>query len=144
MFESCAQQIATYVKQLRCDFRALKPGETIMACRTWTEFCTKVLKRTTRAVRYICAGGNPRSKRKPPNDWQNHWQDMPEFIQPDQTPFKTLYVHFDNQADVDKFAELVRQSITPKTRYIWFPKLEKVRLADKQYVESETACEAAL
>jgi hypothetical protein len=127
-FERCGRQIGTYVKQLRCDFRALKSGATIMGCRTWTEFCTKVLKRTTRAVRYIVAGGNPRWKRKPSKDdfnWKDHWRGMPEFIQDDLTPFKTIHVHFDNQEHVDRFAELVGQRITPKTRYIWYPRVEK-------------------
>lgn len=94
-FESYGQQIATYVRQLRCDFRALKPGETIMECKTWTAFCKKVLKRTTRAVRYIIAGGNPRSKRKPEPkiDWKDHWQDMPEFDQDEQPIHQSIIIH---------------------------------------------------
>jgi hypothetical protein len=137
-FERSGQQIAVYVKQLRRDFRALKPGETIMGCRTWTAFCTKVLKRTTRAVRYIVAGGNPRWKRKPSkDDWQEHWGGMPDFGQNDLTPFKTIYVHFENQEHVAQFAELVGQRITPKTRYIWYPKAEKAQYADKRYVDVE-------
>lgn len=138
-FERSGQQIAPYVSQLRRDFRSLKPGETIMDCKTWTEFCTKVLKRTTRAVRYIMAGGNPRCKRKPPKakeDWKEHWQDMPEFNQDDLEPYKTIHVHFNNQADVDQFAGLVGQKITAKTRYIWYPLVEKAVNRDKSYVDS--------
>jgi hypothetical protein len=137
-FESCSREIATYVKQLRCDFRALKSGETIMGCKTWTKFCMKVLKRTTRAVGYIMAGGNPRWKRKPSKeDWKNHWQGMPEFIEDDQTAFKTIHVHFENQEHVDKFAELVGQRITPKTRFIYFPKQKKGSYADKRYADTQ-------
>ncbi len=143
-FESRAREIALYIKQLRQDFRALKPGETIMECRTWIEFCTKVLKRTDRAVRYIIAGGNPRWKRKPSEpkvnfDWKKHWRRMPDFDQDDLTSFKTIYVHFENQEDVDEFAELVGQKITPKTKFIWFPKAEKARHANKAYVEAGTS-----
>jgi hypothetical protein len=133
--EASGQQLAPYVRQLRSDFKALKPGETIMECKTWTEFCRRVLKRTTRAMRYVMAGGNPRSKRKEPKskepepkvNWEEHWQGMPEFIQHDQTPFQTIRVHFENQADVDLFADLVGQKITPKTKYIYYPKQEKAK-----------------
>jgi hypothetical protein len=139
-FEACGSQIAVYVKELRCDFRALrKTGGTLMECRTWTEFCRKVLKRTTRAVRYICAGGNPRWKRKPStDDWKNHWVGMPDFEQHDDTPFKTIYVHFENQECVDKFAELVGQQITPKTRFIWYPRAQRASFIHIRYVQGET------
>jgi hypothetical protein len=144
-FERCGREIATQVRQLRNDFRAVKSGETIMGCKTWTEFCTKVLNRTTRAVRYIAAGGNPRCKRKPSkgdSSWENHWGGMPDFGQGDLTPFKTIHVHFDNQEHVDKFAALVGQSITPQTHFIWYPKAQKERWANKRYVETESGQEA--
>jgi hypothetical protein len=148
-FENCSRPIAPYIKQLRCDFRALKSGATIMGCKTWTEFCAKVLKRTDRAIRYVIAGGNPRSKRtvetklgpkeepESKDDWKDHWQSMPEFIQDDLTPFKTIHVHFENQKHVDRFAKLVGQKITPDTRYIYYPKAKKDHPADKQYVDGD-------
>jgi hypothetical protein len=141
-FENCSRPIAPYIKQLRCDFRALKSGATIMGCKTWTEFCAKVLKRTTRAMAYVMVGGNPRSKRKPaePKDdfhWEDHYQGMPEFIQEDQTPFKTIRIHFETQEDVDKFAELVGQQITPKTRHIYYPERKKGCHVDKSYVDGD-------
>jgi hypothetical protein len=139
-FSVCGEQIASYVRQLRADFRALKPGETIMDCKTWTEFCKKVLKRTTRAVRYTMSGGNPRSKRKSAEgafDWQSHWDGagMPEFIQPDHKPFQTIRVHFENQEDVDMFAELVGQRITAKTKYIYYPEHEKATKIESMDLE---------
>lgn len=142
-FERRGQELAVYVKQLRCDFRKLKSGETIMGCKTWTGFCENVLKRSDRAIRYILAGGNPRWKRKPSKDdfdWEKHWGGMPDFSQSDQTPFRTIHVHFNDQKHVDKFAALVGQQITPKTRYLWYPKVEKGRYADKRYkAETEVA-----
>ena len=145
--EASGQQIASYVRQLRRDFRLLKPGETIMGCKKWTEFCTKVLNRTTRAVRYIMAGGNPRSQRKPPKEkfeWREHWVAMPEFEQKDDKRFQSITVHFDNQKDVNRFATLVSQKITPKTRYIWYPFLPKKCLANKRYVEEGALCEVTV
>jgi hypothetical protein len=49
------------------------------------------------------------------------WDGMPEFEQPDAMAFRTIKVHFANQADVDAFAQLVGQSITEKTKFIWYP-----------------------
>jgi hypothetical protein len=148
------QQLAPHIRQLRSDFRALKPGETIMNCKTWTEFCKTVLKRSTRAVRYIMAGGNPRSKRKPSkekSEWKSQWVAMPEFEQNDDKPFKSIKVHFRNQEDVDLLAALVNQKITLNTRYIWYPFMPKNCFTNKRYVgvepeaESETTmCEVAL
>ena len=148
--EVSGQQIASHVRQLRSDFRALKTGETIMDCKTWTEFCKRVLKRTTRAMRYVMAGGNPRSKRKPSNegfDWQSHWTGagMPEFEQHDDKPFKSIVVHFANQENLERFATLSNQKITLKTRYIWFPEMVKNCYADKRYVAAEAElCEATV
>lgn len=53
--------------------------------------------------------------------WEDDWQDMPEFIQEDQSPFKTIYVHFQNKQDMKSFAELVDQKIGFKTKSIWYP-----------------------
>lgn len=61
------------------------------------------------------------------------WQGMPEFDQRDKTAFRTLPVHFKDQAAVDAFAKLVGQPITDKTRFLWFPEIEIERYADKRY-----------
>jgi predicted AlkP superfamily phosphohydrolase/phosphomutase len=58
-------------------------------------------------------------------DWKNEWKNMPEFVQEDMTPHRTLYVHFENEENLNKFLELIDQEITPKTKYIWFPDTEK-------------------
>lgn len=71
------------------------------------------------------------------DDWKIHWQGMPEFIVDDLTPFQTIKVHFQKQDDVNKFAELVGQKITPQTRFIWYPEAKKNFYAGKQYVDAE-------
>jgi hypothetical protein len=147
-FEACGE-IAPCIRQLRRDFRELEPGKTIMDCRTWTEFCKRVLKRSARAIRYRMAGGNPRSKRNPSKekfDWQSEWgaAGMPEFEQDDNRPFKSLMVHFGNQEEVERFAAVVGQKITLKTRYIWYPALVKNCYADKRYVEATSNTEGKL
>lgn len=54
-------------------------------------------------------------------DWQTEWKDMPEFTSEDKTPKRTLYVHFADDKDVEAFARLVKQTITDKTKFIWYP-----------------------
>lgn len=61
------------------------------------------------------------------------WQGMPEFLQPNKKAFRSLALHFKDQAAVDAFAKLVGQTITPKTRFLWFPEIEIERYADKRY-----------
>ncbi len=69
--------------------------------------------------------------------WQQHWQNMPEFVQEDLSPAKTVIVHFENLSDLSAFAKLVDQRITPNTRSIWYPELEIGRFSDKRYVDEE-------
>lgn len=61
------------------------------------------------------------------------WQGMPELKQEDQSAFQSVVIHFKTQQAVNKFAKLIKQQITPKTKYLWFPRVEKNKLADKRY-----------
>jgi hypothetical protein len=45
-----------YFEELWSRFDKLKQGETIQDCRTRSEFCEKILKRSTRSVQYILYG----------------------------------------------------------------------------------------
>ena len=47
------------IRGLWTEFENLKTGETILGCKTKTEFCTVHLHRSRRAVNYMLAGGNP-------------------------------------------------------------------------------------
>lgn len=58
------------------------------------------------------------------NDPGTEYQGMPEFGQDDLGAYKSLVVHFPNQDEVDRFADLIKQKITEKTKFIWFPQLE--------------------
>jgi hypothetical protein len=46
------------IVHLWAEFAKLQSGETIMKCRTKTEFCEKVLGRSIRTVQYMIQGGN--------------------------------------------------------------------------------------
>ncbi len=61
-------------------------------------------------------------------DYDEMWQGMPEFEQGDLGPVKTLQVHFVAQSDIVAFANLIEQRITDKTKYIWYPKMERADL----------------
>ena len=67
-------------------------------------------------------------------EWKKEWQDMPEFEMEDLSSFRKIVVHFRNQEDIDKFAELIGQKIT-KAPSLWYPEWKKRRYADKRYVD---------
>ena len=72
---------------------------------------------------------------EPEKEWQAHWQGMPEFIQEDLEPWKTVYVHFECREDMEEFSKLVGQKVGFNTRSIWFPEAEIGRYANKRYVD---------
>lgn len=73
----------------------------------------------------------------PSETWRAHWRGMPEFVQEDLTPWKTIYVHFERREDLEAFASVVGQRINLSTRSIWYPEAEIGRFAGKRYVDSE-------
>jgi ParB-like chromosome segregation protein Spo0J len=58
-------------------------------------------------------------------DARDSWQGMPEFDQPAAEPFRTIKVHFKQQAAVDAFAALISQKLTEKTKSVWYPRVVK-------------------
>ena len=61
-----------------------------------------------------------------PADYDEMWQGMPEFEQEDLTGYQSIHVHFRNAEDVTIFANLIEQTLTDKTRAVWYPKAEKI------------------
>ena len=68
-----------------------------------------------------------------PNVPEEEWTGMPEFTQDDETPHRTIYVHFRNDKDIQDFANIMKQKITDKTKYIWHPILIPELTANKRY-----------
>ena len=66
-------------------------------------------------------------------DPEKEWQGMPEFLQKDKTAYKSIVINFPNPQAVEDFAKTVGQTITEKTRSIWFPQQEIERCMDKVY-----------
>lgn len=65
--------------------------------------------------------------------WHAEWQNMPEFVQEDQSSIKSIVVHFASQKDLADFGRLIRQRIAMTTRSIWFPEAEIGHFADLRY-----------
>lgn len=66
-------------------------------------------------------------------DSAGEWQDMPEFEQENKQAFRRLIINFKSQEHIDRFAELLKQQITDKTKYLWFPKEENADMASHRY-----------
>lgn len=67
------------------------------------------------------------------NDWREEWKGMPEYSNDERKPYKSVVVHFRTEEDYEKFAQLVDQNLTPKTKGIWFPKLAFDRKSKLRY-----------
>lgn len=66
---------------------------------------------------------------------QKEWEGMPEYVMEDLSPHRVINVRFRNDEDVQKFAELMGQIITPKQKTIWFPYAEPRLRAHLRYVD---------
>jgi len=63
----------------------------------------------------------------------DHWQDMPEFIQDNKSAFRSIIIHFKNKEDINEFAKIINQTITEKTKFLWFPKQEQLETESRRY-----------
>lgn len=73
-----------------------------------------------------------------PTNAEQEWKGMPEFVQEDKGPFRSLIIHFFDQKGVDEFAALIKQKITDKTRMTWYPEMVIEKAADKRYGNHES------
>ena len=58
------------------------------------------------------------------------WGGMPEFANENQLGVGSIVMHFATWEDREKFAELVGQTVTEKTKYLWYPEQEPVHLGE--------------
>jgi len=67
-------------------------------------------------------------------DWREHWQGMPSFsMSGDTPPCKKINVLFASWEDVKVFSKLINQTVTPKTKSVWFPPVPKRSRKDLMY-----------
>lgn len=55
------------------------------------------------------------------NSWKNEWKDMPEFVQEKQEAYAKIIFRFENEEDLQAFAQLIGQKLTKKTKSSWYP-----------------------
>jgi hypothetical protein len=68
-------------------------------------------------------------------EWQKEWIDMPEFIQSEtDKPYAQIIFRFSCKQDLDDFAKIINQKLTPKTKSAWHPQIERGANANKIYV----------
>lgn len=72
------------------------------------------------------------------NDPDTTWQAMPTCVSEDQTAWGSVRVNFASAEDQQQFAKLIGQTLTDKTRSIWYPPAEIGHYADKVYVTDES------
>ncbi len=73
-------------------------------------------------------------------DTEDMWRGMPEFVQPDARPHRSLHVHFRNEEDFKTFAETIGQELHERTRAVWFPPLRDDEISSEtshEYVQVE-------
>jgi hypothetical protein len=70
--------------------------------------------------------------------WGEEWKNMPEFVQEDLSPWKTLLVHFENEADLLAFSKLIDQNLNTKTQGVWYPEAEIGRYANFKRYSNES------
>ncbi len=69
------------------------------------------------------------------NDWRREWQDMPEYSHNNLQPMKSVLIHFADECDFQKFAELIDQPLYMTTKSAWFPRAVWASITDKRYVD---------
>lgn len=71
------------------------------------------------------------------NDPKTEWRGMPEYQQADLTSARKIIVHFTREADVVNFAALVKQRISDRTRFIWYPAVEIDDGDGRRYIKQQ-------
>lgn len=56
-----------------------------------------------------------------PADWEDHWRDMPEFVQGDERPDSSINVYFRTDDDRREFLNLIGCHNSDRQRGVWFP-----------------------
>jgi hypothetical protein len=110
---------------LRERFHKKPPTAEIHGCRTWDEFCTKVLKRTRGAVNYLLSGGNPASKRNPQGTGTGQQNDGGNLL------------YREREAIVrNRTVDCLREQVKPSK--IWAPNAKRIQEGQYIYFEEKS------
>jgi hypothetical protein len=119
-------ELRPMIAQLREVFMKLKPSETVAGCRTWTEYCERVLHRSDRRIRQILKGANPASEKhsRKSSLAQNDLDALPE-------P-KTVEVPEPSNA------EWTLESVVEMSFEFVYSVFQKARLSDEEHNQAVT------
>lgn len=70
-------------------------------------------------------------------EWKQEWKNMPEFVQDKKEPHAKIIVRFENEDDLQEFANLIGQKLTNKTKSIWHPFKSHWGLEKKVWVDEK-------
>ena len=70
-------------------------------------------------------------------EWKKHWKGLPEYFCDDLTPIRQILISFKSEEDIQKFSELMQQTITDRTKSIWYPKEEIDAVEHLRYVDEK-------
>ena len=65
------------------------------------------------------------------------WCEMPEYSNRDLEPWKSVWVHLKNPADLAAFSSTIGQPLTHQTRYVHFPPVQPLKVAHQRYVSDQ-------
>ena len=73
--------------------------------------------------------------KKPIPEWEEHWQDMPEYISKDLSAKYQIMVSFKAYEDMKEFSKLINQPLSKKTKSVWYPKEENDIVKHLRYID---------
>jgi hypothetical protein len=66
---------------------------------------------------------------------KEEWVGMPEFVQNKKEPFSKIVLRFETEEDLNDFAKLIGQKLTPKTKSLWFPHKPHIKPYVRRWVD---------
>ena len=72
------------------------------------------------------------------DQWREHWQGMPDFVQEEKKPYKKMNICFQTKEDFEQFRKLLDQPMTDKTKAIWYPAFEREKNSLYTWFEDAT------
>lgn len=66
--------------------------------------------------------------------WEKEWQDMPEFVSENRKDYAEIIVRFRNKKDLKKFASLISQNLSERTKSIYYPILIPFQRTKHKYI----------
>ena len=69
------------------------------------------------------------------NEWEKEWHGMPEFVQDDLTPFRSIIINFSCPDDIELFKKAINETFTPLTKSLWYPSEENIKPSSRRYVD---------